>query len=180
MATPPGRAESAVVIPVELPVAVRRLRDRMDATAAMGVPAHVTLLYPFVPPAAIDESVRQRVARAIRAEPAFPFTLTGPHRWPDVVYLTPEPDEPFRRMFVALAEAFPEHPPYGGTIEVQKVVPHVTIANDPRAEYLDAAMHALPGMLPARDVAREVWLITHAPQQPWRTEWRIPLGEAAR
>ena len=45
--------ESAIIVPVQVPVAVGRLRDRMDPSAAQGVPAHVTLLYPFMPPEAL-------------------------------------------------------------------------------------------------------------------------------
>ena len=56
-----GAGESAVIVPVQVPVAVNRLRDRMDPSAAQGVPAHVTLLYPFMPPEELKEDVRRRV-----------------------------------------------------------------------------------------------------------------------
>ena len=43
-------AESAVLVPVpEAERAVSRHRARLDGAAARGVPAHVTVLYPFVP-----------------------------------------------------------------------------------------------------------------------------------
>lgn len=176
MAAKPAPGEGAVIVPVEVPIPVRRLRDRMDPSAAQGVPAHVTLLYPFMPPDALDDTVRARLTRIIGAEPAFPFTLARMARWPDVVYLSPEPDEPFRRLIAALAAAFPDYPPYGGQHE--SIVPHVTIAQDARPDYLAAAEHALPGMLPIRGVAREAWLIAHTPDQPWHTHWRLPLGVA--
>jgi len=166
--------EGALIVPVELPVAARRLRDRMDPSAAQGVPAHVTLLYPFMPPELVDEGVRRRIAQIIGREAAFPFSLSRVGRWPDVVYLPPEPDEPFHRLIAALSEAFPDYPPYAGAHA--QVVPHVTIAQDPRPEYLAAAEHALPPMLPIRDVAREAWLIGHAPTQSWQTLWRLPLA----
>jgi 2'-5' RNA ligase len=178
MATRLEQAESAVVVPVELPVAVRRLRDRMDPLAAAGVPAHVTLLYPFLDPEQLDDSARQTLERIVGAEPGFAFALARTGRWPDVVYLAPEPDEPFRRLIGALSESFPEHPPYGGAH--RDVVPHVTIAQGPRSDYLAAAEHALPASLPIRAVAREVWLIAHAGQQPWAVHWRMPLGAAVR
>lgn len=174
----PASGNTAVIVPVELPVAVRRLRDRLDPSAVDGVPAHVTLLFPFLPPAELDEEVRGRLAAIIGAERPFPFTLARVGRWPDVVYLAPEPDAPFLRLIEAVAAAFPEHPPYGGAHA--DVVPHVTIAQDPRPGYLEAAEHALPALLPIRDVAREAWLVARLDAAPWRTLWRLPLGEPVR
>ncbi len=172
--TPAADGESAIIVPVEVPIAIRRLRDRLDPTALDGVPAHLTLLYPFKAPAELDESVRETIGGIVAAEPTFPFALTHVGRWPDVVYLAPEPEAPFRRLIDALSAAFPEYPPYRG--EHDDVVPHVTIASDPRPGYLAAAEHALPPMLPVRDVAREAWLIEHVPGRLWTTVWRFPFG----
>lgn len=177
MAVKPALGEGAIIVPVAVPIPVRRLRDRMDPSAAQGVPAHVTLIYPFMAPEALDDSVRTNIERIVRSEPAFPFTLTRVGRWPDVVYLVPDPEEPFKRLIDALSAAFPDFPPYGGAHEI--VVPHLTVAQDPRPEYLAAAEHALPAMLPIRDVAREAWLIAHTAEQPWHTHWRLPLGAPA-
>ncbi|HYI21334.1 MAG TPA: 2'-5' RNA ligase family protein [Candidatus Limnocylindrales bacterium] len=175
---PAGSGESAIIVPVQVPVPVGRLRDRMDPSAAQGVPAHVTLLYPFKPPEALKDDVRRAVEQIVAAEPAFPFRLTAVGRWPNVVYLEPDPAEPFRRLTLALAAAFPDFPPYEGAHA--NVVPHLTIAQDVPEDYLAAAQHALPGMLPIRDFAREAWLIGHTPEQPWHTLWRLPLGEPDR
>lgn len=169
-----ANGESAIIVPVTVPVAVNRLRDRMDPSAAQGVPAHVTLIYPFMPPNRLTDDVRRRIEEIISAEPTFPFRLTSVHRWPNVVYLAPDPAEPFHRLTSALAEAFPQYPPYEGAHE--NVVPHLTVAQDVPEDYFAAAEHALPAMLPIRDVAREAWLIGHTPDQPWHTLWRLPLG----
>jgi 2'-5' RNA ligase len=172
----PKRAEGALIVPVDVPVPVRRLRDRMDPAAAEGVPAHITLLYPFMPPTAVDEVIRRELERIIAAEPVFPFTLGRVERWPDVVYLAPEPDAPFRRLIAALIEAFPDYPPYGGVYD--QMVPHLTIAQDPRPDWLAAAERALPAMLPIPAVAREALLLGHLPEQPWETHLHLPLGSA--
>lgn len=174
--TPAGAAgESAIIVPVQVPVAIGRLRDRMDPSASQGVPAHVTLIYPFMPPDRLNDDVRGTVEQIIGSEPVFPFVLTSVGRWPNVVYLKPEPADPFRRLTDALAGAFPDFPPYEG-VHVT-VVPHLTVAQDVPDDYLAAAEHALPPMLPIRDVAREAWLIGHTPSQPWHTLWRLPLGD---
>lgn len=61
----------------------------------MGIPAHVTVLYPFVPPPEVDEQVIATVARAIAAVPAFDCSFTR-CRWfgQDVLWL--EPPRPSR------------------------------------------------------------------------------------
>ncbi|HEY5488747.1 MAG TPA: 2'-5' RNA ligase family protein [Candidatus Limnocylindrales bacterium] len=166
--------ESAIIVPVNVPVAVNRLRERMDPSAADGVPAHVTLIYPFMPPSELKDDVRRRVEEIIAAEPAFPLVLASIARFPNVVYLEPDPTEPFRRLTRALAAAFPNYPPYEGVYDA--VVPHLTVAADVPDDYLDAAAHALPPTLPIRDVVREAWLIGHTPELSWHTLWRLPLG----
>lgn len=174
-ANPAARqAEGALIVPVDVPVPVRRLRDRMDPAAAQGVPAHITLLYPFMPPTAVDDATRRELERIIAGEPVFSFTLERVERWPEVVYLAPEPDAPFRRLIAALTKAFPDYPPYGGAHD--DTVPHLTIAQDPRADWLEAAERALPAMLPIPAVAREALLLGHLPEQPWETHLHLPLG----
>ena len=50
-----------------------------------------------MPPTELKDDVRRRVEAIVAAELAFPFVLTSVRRWPNVVYLEPDPDDPFRR-----------------------------------------------------------------------------------
>jgi 2'-5' RNA ligase len=160
--------ETALIVQVDLPMAMQRLRDRMDPSAAAGVPAHITLLYPFAPLDALDDGVKAQVSRIVSGERSFPFTLGRVQRWPEVVCLLPEPSQPFSRLIGALADAFPDYQPYGGAIVLADVVPHVTVAHTARSDYLDAAEHALPALLPVPVFCREVALIAHQPGERWR------------
>jgi hypothetical protein len=64
--------ETAVIVPVEAAdPAVADHRRRLDAAAAWGVGAHVSILVPFVPPAAVDDAVLARLSAAVGAVPAF-------------------------------------------------------------------------------------------------------------
>jgi len=170
----PVEGESAIIVPVNVPVALARLRDRMDPSAADGVPAHVTLLYPFMPPEALNDDIRRVIERIVAREPSFSVAFRSVARWPSVVYLPPEPPEPFRRLTAALAAEFPDYPPYEGVHA--EVVPHLTVATEVPEDYLAAAEHAAPALLPMRDTVREAWLIGHTPDQPWHTLWRLPFG----
>ena len=168
--------ESAIIVPIAVPATISRLRERMDPSAAQGVPAHVTLIYPFMPVDGLDDEVRRRVRRVIAGEPSFTVRFREVSRFPNVVYLPPDPPDPFRRLVAALAAEFPDYPPYEGVYET--VVPHLTVAQDVADDYYAAAEHALPAALPVQDIVREAWLIGHRPEQPWHTLWRLPFGEA--
>jgi 2'-5' RNA ligase len=126
---PPMAAESAVLVPVpEAERSVSGHRDRLDRAAAWGVPAHVTVLYPFVAPSAITATVIADLAHAVGSVSAFDceFATTA---WfgEEVVWLAPQPDGPFRALTRAVSAAFPGYLPYGGAYD--DVVPHLTVGD---------------------------------------------------
>ena len=51
-----------------------------------------------------------------------------------MLYLEPDPAHPFVDMIEAVAERFPEHPPFGG--EFDTVVPHLTVVETDDIEVL--------------------------------------------
>lgn len=106
---------------------VASLRDRFDASAALGVPAHITLLFPFMPPEAIDAAVLQGIREALAGACAFDFALASAARFPATAYLAPEPATPFIDLTDRLARRFPAYPPFGG--EFESVIPHLTVAH---------------------------------------------------
>jgi 2'-5' RNA ligase len=120
-------AESALVVLVpEAEPLVRPFRERFDPAAAAGVPAHITLLYPFKPPDQINADVVARLRRCLAPFSGFRFQLTPIRRFPDVLYLAPVPDAPFRDMTKAIWQTFPETPPYAG--RHPDIVPHLSVA----------------------------------------------------
>lgn len=139
---------SALIVPVAPaePV-VADLRSRLDPAAALGVPAHITLLHPFMAPERIDAAVLARIDAVARAAPEFVFRLASIARFPGTLYLTPEPSAPFVALTRALWREFPEHPPYGG--RHAGIVPHLTVGQAADAG-ADAAHDAAAGMLAAR------------------------------
>lgn len=164
--------ESALVVPVPLaePV-VGSWRDRLDPSAARGVPAHVTVLYPFVPPDAIDDDVEARVAAVVGRFAAFPVRFAAIGRFPGVVYLEPDPAEPFVALTAAITSEWPSHPPYGGRFDT--VVPHLTVAHGKEPRGL---ARELARSLPLDTTAEEVWLLEqHGTSGRWRTRARFGL-----
>lgn len=106
---------------------VADLRERFDASAALGVPAHITLLFPFMAPEAIDGMVLQGIRNALAGACAFDFVLASAARFPATAWLAPEPAAPFIDLTERLVRRFPACPPFGG--EFEAVIPHLTVAN---------------------------------------------------
>jgi 2'-5' RNA ligase len=175
----PARRESALLLAVpEAEPVVGAWRRRHDPSAALGVPAHITLLYPFRSPARLDAAVRADLRAYFAAIPRFRFTLATLARFPAALYLAPEPGAPFRRVIGELARRYPDAPPYGGAFA--RVVPHLTVAHSDDPRVLDQVASALAGFAPIEAFAREVGLMVEGDDARWRLHTRFPLGGAGR
>jgi 2'-5' RNA ligase len=171
--------QSAVLIPVpEAEQAVSGHRDRLDRAAAWGVPAHVTVLYPFAAPSAITTATIAGLAAAVASIGAFDceFAATA---WfgQQVVWLAPRPDEPFRALTQAVSAAFPGYLPYGGVHD--DVVPHLTVGDRPAGGVteLRAAEAEVLRWLPIQARISRAWLMTgHAAPGSWQAVAELPLA----
>ncbi|MGH3776339.1 MAG: 2'-5' RNA ligase family protein [Pseudonocardiaceae bacterium] len=116
------------IVPVEAaePI-IGRWRRQCDPSAAAGVPAHVTIIYPFLPERNLDEDVLCDVRRLVVHHRSFTVTFANCGHLPDVLFLVPDPDDPFRRLTADLFRRWPEAPPYAGLIT--DPVPHLTITH---------------------------------------------------
>jgi 2'-5' RNA ligase len=126
-------AQSAFILRVpEAEPFVARLRERFDPVARLGVPAHITLLFPFASPERITAGMLREARAIASAVAAFPFRLARIERFPGTLYLAPEPGEPLVALTEALARSFPEFPPYAG--EFDSIIPHLTVAHGTQDE----------------------------------------------
>jgi 2'-5' RNA ligase len=170
---PDGVAESAVVVRVPVPPAVERLRRRWDRAAQRGVPAHVTILYPFMPAGDLDASVRHALAGIAAEHRPFDVRFDRVGRFPTVVYLAPDPPGPFDRLTEAIHSRFPDFPPYEGAFEV--VIPHLTIVESTEAP-LDEVGTVAERALPFRHRVARLEVLVEGPDGRWRSRWRLRLG----
>jgi 2'-5' RNA ligase len=168
---------SGLIIEVpEAEPAVGELRMRLDRVASLGVPAHVTALFPFVAPASIDADLLERIAEVARASGPFDYRFSRT-AWfgDDVLYLAPEEPTPFRDLTARLWEAFPAYPPYGG--QFADVVPHLTIGEGAgRNALLDAERSVRAyGLVTGR--AERLTLMAQTPGGRWSYLGRWMLGQ---
>jgi 2'-5' RNA ligase len=158
--TSPGPESGLIVeIPEAEPV-VRHFRHRLDSSAGLGVPAHITVLYPFIPPPGLD-AVLSQLGRLFAAVPRFAFRLDRT-RWFDdrVVWLAPSDPGPFAVLTVRVTEAFPAYLPYGG--QFGGITPHLTIGDDQPVASLRAAEESIRPLLPVTGKVTAVTLIAQA------------------
>jgi len=167
--------ESAVLIRVpEAEPLVGDWRRRFDPSAALGIPAHITVVYPFVPVEELDEGVRAELRGLFAEEGPCRFELRDPARYPSVLYLKPEPDAALRAIIGGVVGRFPEHPPYGGAFE--DVEPHLTVAQSQDEHLLARIGSELPRGLPVGVRVTEAVLMTEHDDGLWRVADTFPFG----
>ena len=65
----------------EAEFAVRRHRDRLDANAQLGVPAHITVLFPLMSAADLTPTTLAHLGRLLASKPSFSVDLTNTIWW---------------------------------------------------------------------------------------------------
>lgn len=157
----------------------RRLYDRSAVERLL--PAHVTILFPLVPAAAIDDDLLSTLRGLYSPVPPFGYRLTRVESFPTVAWLAPEPAAPFVELIDRTAEAFPDHPPYGDPM--LEPVPHCTVGVVDAPGELDPALEALRAglepLLPIRCEARAATLLEERDDRTWAVHARFPFEGAA-
>ncbi len=143
--------------------AVGAYRLAHDSAAVLGAPAHITVLFPFLAPEAIDETA---IGELVARHPRFTFRLDSLEQFDaGAVWLRPEPSAPFRALTSAVWARWPDHPPYEGAH--RDVIPHLTISN----QHIEVEI-----ALPIESLAHEVLLIEEDELRQWGARARFPLG----
>lgn len=150
-----------VVLVPEAETLVKEFRDRYDPSAAEGMPAHITVLYPFKPADEIDKDVVDILQNLFSRHSRFSFSLEETRRFPNALYLAPRPDAPFKELTQVVTERYPGTPPYEGAFST--VIPHLTIAQVADLQQLDKIRdefkRASKERLPLQSHAEKVWLM---------------------
>lgn len=169
-----GRSALVVVAP-EVEFAVANIRQQLDPVAPLGVPAHVTVLFPFMPAVQIDEDVRTAIADAVLGVTCFDHTFTST-KWfgRDVLWLASTANSEFRTLTRRMTEAFPAYLPYAG--QHDDFVPHLTIADRAPLGEMQAAEHQVQQALPIHATVHAVTLLVEQPSGEWESAASFPLA----
>lgn len=165
----------------EVEAALYLTRRSGIAAGAAGMPAHVTLLYPFTDSDQLPAGRIHEVRDLFESLPAFEVEF-GETAWFEnldraVLWLKPVPSEPFVAITEALEREFPEHPAYAGRFD--SVIPHLTVGTgDNRAGLVQLE----------RDVQKHLPIVTRIQAAQlyelrrggWRLRDRFALHEFGR
>ncbi|MBV6702139.1 2'-5' RNA ligase family protein [Kitasatospora aureofaciens] len=160
---------SALIVRVpEAESAVRPWSARPD------VPAHVTVLHPFLPAARLDADVLSGLSELIGAHRKFDVRFATCGRFPGVLHLLPDPAAPFLALTRAVAERWPEAPPFAGAFTLDELVAHLTVAESPDPAVLAEAEAAVTPLLPIHSRVAAVDLLVHDGER-WQPYASFPL-----
>jgi 2'-5' RNA ligase len=170
-----GCAQSALLIPVpEAEPLVGGWRAVHDPSARRGVPAHVTLVVPWIPPEHIKQEHLDELSELLAKQEPFDYTLVKVCWFGErVLWLCPSPATPFKQLTSVLANYF-DTPPWQG--EFDEVVPHLTVglAGFAAGPTLAEAADDLRPKLPLQCRATEVYVMS-GDGMSWELVHRIPL-----
>ena len=174
--TPSPAFEAALILPVaEAEALVGNFRLRFDPSTALGVPAHITINYPFKSYISQTDEVRTKLSSLFSHIPQFHFTLSEIRTFPGVIYLAPTPPDPFLTLINTVSSLFPDSLPYEGRFD--ETVPHLTVAQVEEAALApieaDFSKYA-KRFLPLHCRARELLLMDNS-EKLWKTRAIFPL-----
>lgn len=155
----PGPHSGLIIEVPEAEPAVRHHREHLDASAPLGIPAHITVLFPFIPPETIDTAALTALAHLFAAVSRFRFHLDHTDWFGDeVLWLAPRDSGPFRALTQRVFRVFPAFPPFEGHFD--DVVPHLTIGHGHPLSDLRTAEASVQARLPIQASATAVTLMT--------------------
>lgn len=152
---------------------VDRHRHPADQSGALGVPAHVTALYPWVRPPLTDD-VLDECGRVVQDFGPISMSFRRVATFPvGVVYLVPEPDARLRALTALLVQAYPDCVPYDG--EHPDPQPHLTVTTGPPDDLSELAARAAAVLTPTYCTVSALTALEQEPDGHWRTVRMLPL-----
>ena len=157
----------------EVDPAIGRWRARYDSVAPLGVPAHVTVVYPWIPAGLLtDEDFAAIAAIAAAADP-LELTFAAVGRFPDVLWLDPQPAGPILALIAAVSARWPDYLPYGGRYGAEPV-PHLTVADTVDPTQLDHVVADIERSLPVQARIAELSLVVRR-AEGWDLDRTFPF-----
>lgn len=166
-----GRTGIVVPVPEGQPL-LDGVAARFPDAVRPGVPAHLSLLYPFVPAAELDQHVVSTLTSIFAQHVPLSVKFEGIVCTGGFVALRPEPGDGVEALASAVRRRWPDLVPYDGRYDAE---PHLTVAmqtTEERAGLIEREL--LPDWVPLSAELREAWLVEHDGQ--WQLRSRFPLG----
>jgi 2'-5' RNA ligase len=174
-----GANESGVVIEVpDADALVGDWRAQHDPAAGSGVPAHITILYPFMPPGQLTHESLDALQVIAAGTAPFRFGLVAVDEFPGLLWLRPDPSSDLIALMRRVWAAYPRFPPYGG--RYHEPSPHLTVAvvepGDPQAAMRRELESSLSDQLPMDCTASALTILGSDARGRWTSRWRLEFG----
>jgi 2'-5' RNA ligase len=170
----PVAATALVALVPEAEPVIGRWRADLDPSAAAGMPAHVTVLFPWLPVDRLHDGELGALREIVAAVPSFDVALTEFGRFPRTLWLAPRPADPFVRLTPDIERRWPETPAYAGRFP--SIVPHLSIGDAVDPDALGHVVADVAPRLPIEGRVEEVVLMTRDDDGSWQPHSSYPLG----
>jgi len=171
--------ESSIDIHIPgLDSAVEPWRIRTVEVAALGVPPHITVLWPWRKAPVTSQDLTD-LARVLKGIKPFQIVLDRLELFPNgTIYLAPQDGAAVRNATKAIAEVFPDCPPYrGGFLDP---MPHVTVAKasneEQKMQFLLELRAVLLPLLPMMFIVKELVVMEQREDMHWEIRTTLTLG----
>jgi 2'-5' RNA ligase len=169
----PTNGQTGLVIPVPAADALlAAVGARYPGTVREGVPAHVSLLYPFVTATELDEQVTNALSELLAKQAPMPVQFAECYRHDGFVALRPDPIDGLTELMSMTRRRWPDVVPYEGVYG--DVEPHLTVAMRCSAETAVAIEQEVTAELPISAELREAWLVAF--EEQWTLRGRFEFG----
>lgn len=140
---------------------------RYDPSARPGTPPHITIMFPFLDPTRLTSQTFADLDDLFAATAPFEYALTEVREFEQgVLYLAPEPAQPFVDLTALVSQRFGILP-FGGAYPT--VIPHLTVTQLAPADERSRIGEALSRSLPKSGRASEAWLMVGHNETSWKT-----------
>ncbi len=163
----------SVLVPEAEPI-VAEVNRRMPGHRRLTAPAHITLVYPFMPASALSPADLDDLGAFFSDRPTFGFDLALGWFGREVLILRPDPASELVELTRAIVGRWPAYPYYGGLYDV--IEPHVSLAFGTADELVPLAL-SVGSLLPLRVQAEAVTLLV-GPEEQMRPGPSFPLRSA--
>jgi 2'-5' RNA ligase len=170
---------TSLVVPVQEANFIQPFRLKHLHRPGVTMPPHITLRSPFKPMRDIDRKVLSTLAELFGSHPQFRFVLAETAHFSDtgVLYLVPEPAEPFHVLSQAVQLQYPDPAP-----KHLRAVMHLTLARSTARE-LDVLEREFNDeyrtWLPIEATATEVYLFEKREASwVWQTSFSLSLNNS--
>lgn len=153
---------------------VDRWRRHYDPVRAYGMPAHITVLYPWLPYGSITEHDRAALTQICSARSTMVLTFARLGRFPETLWLDPHPAAPIVELVNSVAARWPTYPPFAG--EFADVVPHLTVADRRDPDSLTGVIADIEPRLPVHETVPALTLMRLSDNR-WISDAEFPFRD---